>query len=90
MTRYVSAPHDPRTFAREVTDTVMVERDTDGTRRMAWDELDAEQRAQVRRQFLDTSAAGGRAFEAYRYEIGRDGRTILSRKPAAQCGQPRR
>ena len=55
-------------------------RDKDGTRRKAWHELEPEQQNLAKRMFLPL-----RPYEAFRYEIGRDGGTILSRKPAYQC-----
>jgi hypothetical protein len=55
-----------------------IDRDADGTRRRAWAELDARQQADVRHRFLPVQP-----YEAFRYEIGRDGRTVLSRKPRA-------
>ena len=55
-------------------------RDKDGTRRKAWHELGPEQQNLAKRMFLPL-----RPYEAFRYEIGRDGGTILSRKPACQC-----
>jgi hypothetical protein len=42
--------------------------------------LEPEQQNLAKRMFLPL-----RPYEAFRYEIGRDGGTILSRKPAHQC-----
>jgi hypothetical protein len=55
-------------------------RDNDGTRRKAWHELRAEQQDLAKRMFLPLWP-----YEDFRYEIGRDGAMILSRKPANQC-----